>query len=338
MKQVFNLLGLDEAKVGDVGIEIECEGERLRVVNNDIWGSEDDGSLRGSFGNRTRMEWVMKKPVVHAKVEEALTSLALAQKDAKLNFSFRTSVHVHVNAQTMTHPQLCAWIYTYLLLEELLMDQCGEERKGNRFCLRAVDAEATFDMLQMVFQNEMGFRHIGRDSFRYSAANLESLNKYGTIEFRGMKGCLDVPHLTRWVDLLMAVRSFGVKSGDPMAVRKTFLEGGTEAFVFKVLGKKLFNDVWSDHYSQDIHRNFSLSIGLPFNWQRADYKAALPKAPPRLFKKEAFAADVVAQAPIAERLAAHAEMIRREHEIRHRAAAPMQFDEWEPRAEPDDEE
>lgn len=296
MKQVYQLLGLNKPVEGDCGIEIECEGMGLKGVEDGIWRSEADGSLRGNFHAGTAMEWVFHKPLPFGAARGALEQLAKAQAKAKLDFSFRTSVHVHVNVQKMTHAQVCALVYAYLLLEEVMMDQCGEERKCNRFCLRAVDAEGTFDMIGDMFKGEHQLIRIPPDGFRYSALNLEAMRKYGSIEFRGMRGMLDVDHLTNWVEMLQGLREYGAKMGSPFEVRKDFLSGSPEMFARKVFGDRITDRIWSDHYAGDVCRNFSLSIDLPFAFKAAQdvkkvvrEKAAMPA---RGFDPEAFRMEI----------------------------------------------
>ena len=47
MKKLHQLLGYDNAIVGDFGIEIEVEGENLVKVDTNDWKTDKDGSLRG---------------------------------------------------------------------------------------------------------------------------------------------------------------------------------------------------------------------------------------------------------------------------------------------------
>ncbi len=49
MKKVFQLLNKAKAIPGDVGIEIECEGRNLGIVDSKYWSTEQDGSLRGTI-------------------------------------------------------------------------------------------------------------------------------------------------------------------------------------------------------------------------------------------------------------------------------------------------
>src|SRR6267154_2651428 len=101
MQQIFQTFG-NKPVVGDWGIEIEAEGKELHeALPRSYWLSEDDPSLRGRFPE-TRHEWKLAKPINIREVGAALDQLIGWQKDAQFKFSFRTSVHVHMNVSELT--------------------------------------------------------------------------------------------------------------------------------------------------------------------------------------------------------------------------------------------
>lgn len=271
MKKLHEILGQAPSD-GDVGVEIEVEGKNLPHVDDAFWRSEHDGSLRGEA-----LEYVFKKPVKADKAPALLKHLdkIFKAQGSELNFSFRTSVHVHVNCQHLTHAEYVSYIYTYLLLEEALMNYCGKDRKGNRFCLRLQDAEGVLENLQYVFQHERGLMDVAGDNMRYSAINLAATLKYGSLEFRAMRGNMDVDILSTWVATLVRLRDFSKEMGTPVAVYDLFAKLGARGFMKEALGE-LF-----EHYdylkaAQDIQRSFSLSIDLPYAYKPA--KEVKPKA------------------------------------------------------------
>ena len=263
MKKVFEILGQPLLANRDVGIEIECEGENLKVWESPYWKIEDDGSLRGVFPTG-RAEYVLKKPIPIKSVGKAMDDIILAQKEAKFNFSFRTSVHVHVNVQELTEKELVSMIYTYLLLEEAFMNYCGKERKGNRFCLRLQDADGILDFVNSIVEHGLPWfvANSREDHMRYSAINLAALRKYGSLEFRGMRGTMDKTIITNWCNALVNVRSYAVLMQTPTKIYEEFAELGPLAFMQKVLGD--YSDVFnSPKLEREINRSFSLSIDIP---------------------------------------------------------------------------
>ena len=273
MRKLYELLGRAEPVKGLFGIEIEAEGKGMKAIDTAFWQSEDDGSLRGRFPD-TRIEWVLKKPIVLEKVMPALKELTELQKTAKINFSFRTSVHVHVNMHELTHPQVLNVIYTYLLLEEPLLSFCGEERKANRFCLRLKDAEGLMEDLQKVFiGGEGALFGIAPNAIRYASINLEALKKYGSMEFRGMRGTMDVNIIHTWVEILNKIREYSMKMDDVEAIHQEFRDLGANEFVKNIMGGKL-TKVLGDDFEKELNLSYSLSLDLPYTYKR--YKE-LPK-------------------------------------------------------------
>ena len=259
MKKLHQFLGYDTPKAGDFGIEIEVEGANLPLVTTGGWKSEKDGSLRGES-----YEYIFTNPVNRDKVRKNLDFLKHKLRDSKLDFSFRTSVHVHMNMHNCTHTQLLNTIYTYLLLEEPFLSYCGKERKGNRFCLRLQDAEGLLDILNTMFKTDFNSLMIIRpDAVRYAAINLESLTKYGSLEFRAMRGNLDVDVIDNWVEALYRVRAFAMQIENPIEIHNLYAEGSTQSFMETVLGD-LSKTFYYPKMVRDIQKSFSLSLDLPY--------------------------------------------------------------------------
>lgn len=216
---------------GLVGVEIEVEGEGLLHENTVEWRADKDGSLRGE-----NAEYILQKPLSPPAVFKALDNLrdALVKLNSKITWSFRTSVHIHLNMLRLTDAQIKNVIYTYLLLENILIEYCGEDRIGNRFCLRVADAEGFIDALHRYFTTN---RLPERDRYRYAAINLDALSKFGSLEFRSMRGTLDKETLETWIGSLVRLRSFAMKMESPEQIFQTYLERGGQEFLEMVVGK-----------------------------------------------------------------------------------------------------
>jgi len=264
MKKVFELLNKKQVK-GDVGIEIECEGEGMDAVDTALWKSEDDGSLRGVYPE-TRAEYILKKPIAVGDVRFAVGELQAILEEATFKFSFRTSVHVHLNVQQLTYVQLLNLVYTYLLLEEPMMTFAGKERKGNHFCLRLNDAEGMLDLLNEMFRHgENTIRdNMQKDMYRYSALNLEALGKYGSVEFRGMRGTMDVDVLETWCKAIVALRTYAEELESPSVIFAEYAALEPLAFMQRVFGGVLADKLKYPKVVKDIQRSFSLSLDLPY--------------------------------------------------------------------------
>lgn len=262
MAKLLSELLLKDCPEGTFGVEIECEGNNLYPINNLYWKTEDDGSLRGVFPH-SRCEWVFKKPLSIDKTILALKHLANKQKEnnADLQFSFRTSVHVHVNVLDLTWNQYLNFIYLYFLLEEPLMNFCGQERIGNRFCLRMQDAEGVLDTFQYMIQTgARSIRGLNEEAVRYSAINLYATAKYGSLEFRGMRGCLDVDILTTWITTLNKLKESAKQFKSIKEIHNAFKNVNNRDLIVNYLGEEfIYND-----YDYGMNTSFSLCYELPY--------------------------------------------------------------------------
>lgn len=267
MKKLHELLGCKITKGPHVGIEIEAEGGNIQCVDTAYWRSEDDQSLRGRFPDE-RHEFVSRVLKAHA-ISNALDELIDKQKDARFDFSFRTSTHVHVNCTDMELSAVSAFVYLYYLLERDLMKYCGPSRNNNRFCLRMVDSEAQVDILKGIIDN--GFRDIRLfvdEGMRYAACNLAALLKYGTIEFRGMRGTMYKQVLMNWTGQLLHLREQAIKYGSAFAVYEHAIRD-SEGFLKENYGE--FFDVFHNEDSQrNLTEALSLTIQIPFS--ERDYR------------------------------------------------------------------
>jgi hypothetical protein len=275
--KVHEILGKAEKK-GDVGIEIECEGKNLTPVLDKWWKTVDDASLRGLFPNQ-RCEYVLVNPIPIKNVKEAVQVLVDANKvnKSEFNFSFRTSVHVHLNVNTLTEQQVLNLIYTYLLLEEPFMDFCGKERKGNRFCLRLQDAEGLIDIINGINVNGIAWflGNVDMQRVRYGAINLHALQKYGSVEFRGMRGNIDPKVIDTWCKALVSLRTFAENQPNIFKIYELFQELGAVEFLKRVLGE-LSGTFIGPKLEREMAKSFSLSMDIPFAWRKAQEKKEIP--------------------------------------------------------------
>jgi hypothetical protein len=269
MRKVRDILGKGKKVKGDVGIEIECEGKGLSVVDTEVWRSEADGSLRPRGGYpELCAEYVLRQPIAITAVKPALTELKHELRHAEFNFSSRCSVHVHVNVLDLEYQQLLAMIYAYYLLEEPFMTYCGKQRKGNNFCLRLSDAEGQLEAaMNLVKYGEQGIGFLQHDFSRYSALNLEALQKYGSVEFRGMEGNIDVDRIDIWCNALVCLRNFAVAAGDITGVQAKYNELGGRKLLSHILGAGAEHFVYRN-VGTDIDYAHSISFDFALMWDR----------------------------------------------------------------------
>lgn len=182
---------------GLFGYELEVEGANLpqRVEG---WKFTKDGSLRGESA-----EYVLLGPINFEALIKAFETLVekLTKPTTTLSFSYRTSTHVHVNMLDFTKQQIQSFFYIAHLVEDVLVNYCAPIRKGNRFCLRAKDAEFKVDVFRE-WLGKRGFANLSQDHLKYSAINIATLSHYGSVEFRSLHGTVDKDVIKPWLSVL----------------------------------------------------------------------------------------------------------------------------------------
>lgn len=219
---------------GDLGIEIEVEGNSLPMVDK-YWKNEEDGSLKGP---ETR-EYVLRKPSSLNDVRLALNYLddQYVANNTQVMDTVRAGVHVHVNCQHLTMTQLYTFMTVYLTLENILVKWCGEGRCGNLFCLRASDAEYILDQIKAAANSRVFREHLYSDNLRYASMNVKALGDYGSLEFRSMRGTRDLNLIFTWAKTLLSLREYSKELNNPSEVIEKFSLLGAEGFMREVLGE-----------------------------------------------------------------------------------------------------
>jgi len=248
---------LNVGYAGAFGIEIELEGKNLPILDrNKYWSRRKDGSLRGG------MEYVFNAPLDLKESIKAIDFLnkALIKSDAQLDYSFRTSVHVHVNVLSFTKKELDSFLYLSHLFEDVLVKYSGDSREGNRFCLRTRDAEDKVDQLKQHIR-EKDFRFFEKEKVKYSAINLSSIGEFGSVEFRSMRGTTDTAILIPWLEVLGSLRDIA-KGLTIKEIAEAYKkdQGGLYQAVFKEHSERFYYpEMW-----QDMRQSYLRLIELPY--------------------------------------------------------------------------
>lgn len=212
-RQMRDVVFYGHAPKGEVGIEVEVEGGPWPQEAVPNWAVHQDGSLRNGI------EYVIAEPIQRDKVIDAMDTLSDAFKKAgsKLSFSYRTSIHVHINIQSMTVRQWVAFVAAFTILEEMLVDVVGPKRAGNKFCLRMKDAEQPLNFVRRALREDNLPQYLGGD-LKYASMNLLASMGHGTLEFRAMSGNLDGKFINDWVQVLLAIKDYALKVENPASI------------------------------------------------------------------------------------------------------------------------
>ncbi len=231
---ILNIIPRLHETEGRYAVEIEAEGTRLPMEIEEFWSVHADGSLQAGLEAR---EYVMNKPGDLNYVKNALDYLGkeYSRRRTVVEETITSGVHVHVNVQDYTPKEMFTFITTYFILEELLLTYCGSHREGNHFCLRAKDAEFIINELIYSAQTQK-LGNLKNDNIRYCSLNPCSLFKYGSIEFRAMRGTPDLNAIMIWVKIIDRVRINAKNFDSPAEVAKMTSIGGETQFLRTILG------------------------------------------------------------------------------------------------------
>ena len=244
-REAFSYIRMPKVS-GEIGIEIEAEGRDLFTSPIQYWMAINDHSLRNVDGHPP-IEYVLREPINRSDVLPALDYLGtkLKQCGSKVVMSHRCSVHVHINVQDMPMLHLMNYISLYYILEDILIEWSGPERKGNLFCLRAKDADFQIELL--VDALKQGHWHNAfSQEYRYAAMNAASLGKHGSLEFRSMRGNVEMDFIAKWVSILTHLKDISNTYKNPEHISDEFRRLGPYNFFQSVIGNFIRASDFSD--------------------------------------------------------------------------------------------
>jgi hypothetical protein len=260
---------------GDVGIEIECEGH-LVAWNNENWRVQRDDSLRNGG-----LEWTFTKPAKIEKVGKLLGEWAEGTKGSLFAQSLRTSVHVHVNCQDFTYRQIYTILAAYWIMDSLLVRWCGGDREGNLFCLRVKDADYLCTCLVEGLKDGTFLQRANRgDLLRYSSLNIESLFKFGSLEFRALRGINDIEAIEEWARNVYSLVQVASRFPDPKAVVEHYYDVGPERFLNHFFSPKFVKVLQREEWEELLEEGIAFAVELAYSVEDWHEKIAAPVVAP----------------------------------------------------------
>jgi len=180
-----------------IGIEVEVEkvAHHLGVnMANEMWMTREDGSLR-----QGGIEFV-SIPIADQQIPWAIHYLFDQYLPKDADFSARTSIHVHVNVRNWSCKEILNLILLYIVFERLLYRFAGPQRYQNIFCVPIRETK-----LPIVLSNYLAngnFQGLLESWTKYSGLNLVPIRKFGTVEYRHMRGHRNTEYLLNWINVI----------------------------------------------------------------------------------------------------------------------------------------
>jgi len=169
------------------------------------------------------------------------------------------------------------------------MQWCGEDRAGNLFCLRQSDAR----YLPMLLREKVKLCDLFfNDRVRYASLNLTSLNRFGTLEFRGMRGAdPDFENVVTWLAIINSLVTNAIdKFETPADIIRAISGEGVD-----ILLQKLFpsDEIYRQLVSVPNYRRLVIESVratqiwvMPVKWEYIIGKEEIPKTPTTLEHEE----------------------------------------------------
>ena len=223
----------------EIGIEVEMEGPYLPSEIRG-WSVKGDGSLRGNG-----LEYILPNPVSRNLFEERISRLydAFLSQPHQIDPSDRCGVHIHLNCRDLEIDEIFNFITLYLVVEDVLMHWCGDNREGNLFCLRARDAEWMIRMLIQDKKYGIFDTVTHNETFKYGSLNLAALARYGSLEFRGLETPKTPHRIITWIKLLLALKDYAIATRHSSDLISGVCIKTPRVFLTEILGKELFDEI-----------------------------------------------------------------------------------------------
>ena len=204
-----------------VEVEVEMVHDILQSLFIPFWTQVNDNSLR-----RNGKEFI-SCPASPEMIRTLLILLFSGLSLAKQNnfympeFSWRTSIHFHLNMRNETVEQLITFTILYILFEDVLFNFVGEDRRTSNFCVPLHDTDLP-NTLSIIINGKQPIEKMTREWCKYTALNLRPLtyndhawehpedsdtfNGKGTVEFRHLEGTYNINKIIKWMNLILSLQ------------------------------------------------------------------------------------------------------------------------------------
>lgn len=217
-----------------VGIELEyedCSHHQDLSGMYDFWHVDVDHSLRNGG-----LEFI-SKPLREIDLTPALQKVQVAIEKVQGSVNKRCGVHIHLNVSDLTFGEVWKVCTLYSIVEPMIFKEFADGREENHFCVPSFsntvlqqyfyeDAISLYKGLNKRKKYPAGYLTdavIAPKSLvplrilalpKYAAMNTSALCKYGTLEFRQMRGTRDMAKVRKWARFLIRLRETALQYKD----------------------------------------------------------------------------------------------------------------------------
>ena len=229
-----------------MGIEVEAEKVSPNLIESipPFWTSVSDNSLR----NQGRE--FLTVPADPETIRRSLVALMTLFRDGKFgtpDFSWRTSIHVHLNMREERVEQFLNFLVLYLLFEDSIFAFVGKDRQASNFCIPVQETDMSYAISRMLVGKAQLPQCLGVWQ-KYSALNPRPIlyndhasgpgepmdSGKGTVEFRHLGGTYNLAQIIQWLNIVLSLQAASRHySSDYIEERITEMGTRTEYVAFQ---------------------------------------------------------------------------------------------------------
>lgn len=234
-----------------IGIEIEIEQaanfEFKLLENTNLWKRVKEGSLR----NDGREFATVGMGLLGSGLTRAINDFEKALKKCEATeVSYRTAIHIHLDVTDMTMQEFKTFLVLYCIYEMQLFQWEGNNRDGNIYCVPWAASAGLPAKVAGLFghtKHDYFIDYLHKHFRKYAALNLESLYRFGTVEFRHLLTTKDMQKVRNWINIIMQLKH----SSRAICILQEEQENHDLMLLLSALGWADFNAlVWQDMAEQ----------------------------------------------------------------------------------------
>jgi hypothetical protein len=198
------------------GVEIEIEKtnglNKIFAPSGWLFGVKPDHSLRDNGLEYITTPLQIEQTVQSLQLFYSICNTLLPER--RPTFSWRTSIHVHVNVRELEFEQFLNFLLLYCLFEKSLFKYTSADRRNGNFTVPLIEDDALLRSIMDRVNSFLSRKPNGKYSDakeisylidrwdKYSALGCFRLRDLGTLEFRHLEGTYDFNKVVGWLLLI----------------------------------------------------------------------------------------------------------------------------------------
>lgn len=188
-------------------IGVEFEAERVIEIDPDhelhaYYTVKADHSLRDGG-----LEFVFSNPLMGEDLSRALDLMEKHSKDFVCNE--RTGLHIHLDVREQEQVNTYRLFQLYALYEYFIYKFAGDGRSNSNYCVPWYKSTEQYGFLAHVLNTKdqpLTGTFAEQNISRYMGLNIQSMERFGSLEFRHLQNTHDFQRISDWINLIMELK------------------------------------------------------------------------------------------------------------------------------------